>query len=94
MYPFIVKVHYWDDIHTPAERRSTYALLYAETFSEAANKIEEYFGDILDDMKIICAGDADTLFEVSSKIAEALIIGLGNYKDGLKHIQESEEFQE
>ena len=91
MYPFIVKVHYYDDIHTPAETKHTYVLLYAESFSDAAMQTEEYFGDSLEDMKIMCVSDCDSLFEVSGKIADALIVGLGNYKDGIRRIHEAEE---
>ena len=90
MYPFVVKVHYWDDIHTPAKMRHTHVLVYAESFSDAASQIEHYFGDDLEDLKIMSAGDEGTLFEVSGHVADALIVGLGNYKDGIKHIQERE----
>ena len=91
MYPFIVKVHYSDDIHTPAEIRHTHVLIYADSFADAAKRTEDYFGNDLDDMKIMCAGDQDTLFEVSGKVADALLIGLGNYRDGIAHMREAEE---
>ena len=89
MYPFIVKVHYWDEIHTPAEIRHTHVLVYAESFADAADRIERYFDDDIEDMKIMSAGDQYTLFEVSGKVADALIIGLGNYKDGIAHMREA-----
>ena len=91
MYPFVVKVHYWDDVHTPAKVRHTHVLVYAESFAAAAAKTETYFGDSLEDMKVMCAGDEGTLFEVSGHVADALIVGLGNYKDGIEHIREKEE---
>jgi len=96
MFPFIAKVHYYEDNSDSAvlERKHTHVLLYAETFADAAAQVEEYFGVDMDDMKLWAVGDEGTFFEVSGTVADAIRAGLGNYKEGVKILEEVNEGEE
>lgn len=90
MYPFVVKVEYWDDFETPWTRARLNILVYADTFAEAAARIEDRYVDNIESIEVIACGDNSQLFEVSDKIANALIEGSGNYREGRKILQERE----
>lgn len=96
MYPFIAKVHYYEENGDSVilERKRTHLLLYAESFSDAAAQVERYFGTGMEDMKLWAIGDEGTFFEVSGAVASALRAGLGNYKDGISILSEVEENEE
>ena len=93
MFPFIAKVHYYEEKEDDVilERKHTHVLLYANTFAEAATQVEEYFGVDMEDLKLWCIGDEGTFFEVSGSVADALRAGLGNYHDGVKILAEVNE---
>lgn len=50
MYPTIVTVEYWDEdehcLNTEA------ALIYAGNFADAAERVEDYYGDTIESMRI------------------------------------------
>ena len=96
MYPFVVKVKYLNDLdfETPATYDHLNLLIYADTFADtfakAAARIEDRYIDNIESIEVIPCGDSSQLFEVSDKIANALIEGSGDYAEGKKIIQEKE----
>lgn len=50
MYPTIVTVEYWDGDECTLKTEGV--LIYAESFASAAEKIENYYGDTIESMKI------------------------------------------
>ena len=90
MYPFVVKVDYWNDFETPWTRAHLNLLVYADTFAEAVARIEDRYVDNIESIEVVACGDSSQLFEVSDKIANALIEGSGDYAEGKKIIQEKE----
>ena len=85
MYPYIVKVEYWNDITDPWTLEHLQVLLYADSITEAVSKFENArYVDNIESIKAICAGDENTFFEVPGHIAKILATGYGNYRDGLK----------
>ena len=50
MYPTIVIVEYWDE--DARTLKSEGVLIYAESFAGAAEQIENYYGHIIESMKI------------------------------------------
>ena len=84
MYPFVVKVKYWDDYHEPWELKKINILLYAEDFTDAANKIEHRYVDNIEYISVSAVADEGMFFEVPEEIADALIAGEGDYSLGVK----------
>lgn len=93
MYPFVAKVHYWNDWDDEVNWKleHTHVLVYGESFADAAARIEKHFGKNLEDLKLWCVGDAGQLFEVPGRIAEAFIVGCGDYRDGKANMKAREE---
>lgn len=89
MFPFIVKVRFYDEINEKMD--TTHCLVYADSFTEATRQIDEYFGGDQEEMRIRMCGEEHTFFEVNKDVADALYIGCGNYKDGIKNIKAMEE---
>lgn len=51
MYPTLCKVEYWDENQTKIDN----CLIYADSFVEAAQKMEDYYGDTMESLTIqIC----------------------------------------
>lgn len=91
MYPFIIKVHYWDEYEEPWALKHIQVLLYAPTAADAVRQFEtsNYVKNI-DDIKAIYAGCEDQLFEIPGHIAKILAAGAGIYHDGLEELQGNE----
>lgn len=49
-YPVLAKVTYWDEVN--GKHCTRVNLLSAYSFSEAAQQLESYYGDCLEDMKL------------------------------------------
>lgn len=81
MYPFVCGTRYWDEIDH--EEKNTYLLLYSHSFSDAMSAIEDYFGENLISANIHCIAEEGSYFEVSEKVATALVKGGGIYEDGI-----------
>ena len=47
-YPTLCKVEYWDD----NQMRTDNCLIYADSFTAAAQQIEEYYGDEIESLSI------------------------------------------
>ena len=87
MYPFILKLEYWDDYETPWVKRHMHILLYAESMAAAVAKAEESnYVDNLETVKVMSVADSGTFFEVPGHIAKILIAGAGNYRQGLEEL--------
>lgn len=87
MYPFILKLEYWDDYKTPWVKRHMHILLYAESMAAAVAQAEEsHYVDYLDNVKVMSVADSGTFFEVPEHIAKILIAGEGNYHRGLEEL--------
>ena len=84
MYPFVVKVKYWDDYYEPWKLTDMNVLLYAESFTDAADKIEHRYIDNIESLSVHSVADEGMFFEVSEDIADALILGEGDYSLGVK----------
>ena len=82
MYPFVVKVHYYNDV---GDLERTHLLVYAKSFAEVTKTVEDYIRDI-DNIKITLVGDSGQLFEVNGAIAKALIAGASDYKCGVANL--------
>ena len=50
MYPTIVTVEYWDEDEKILKTEGV--LIYAESFANAAEQVEEYYGNMIESMKI------------------------------------------
>lgn len=50
MYPTIVTVEYWDEGEHCLETET--ALIYAGSFTDAAECVEDYYGNLIESMKI------------------------------------------
>ena len=50
MYPTIVTVEYWDEGEHCLKTEA--ALVYAKSFTDAAERVENYYGDTIESMKI------------------------------------------
>lgn len=48
MYPTLCKVEYWDE----GEIKTDNCLIYADTFVDAAQKIEDYYGKEIESLSI------------------------------------------
>lgn len=48
MYPTLCKVEYWDEIQLKTDN----CLIYADSFVEAAQKIEDYYGKEIESLSI------------------------------------------
>lgn len=90
MYPFIVKIVYWDDFDTPWVKNHTHVMLYAESMSAAVAQVEKsnYVPNI-EALEIMSAGDASQMFEIPGHIAKILVAGGGNYREGLREVKSS-----
>lgn len=88
MYPFIVKIVYWDDFDAQWVKNHTHIMLYAESLSAAVAKVEEanYVPNI-ESVEVISAGDAGQMFEIPGHIAKIFVAGDGNYHDGLLKVK-------
>ena len=86
MYPFVVKVKYWDDFFEPWVLTDMNVLVYAESFTEAVDMIEHRYVDNIESISVHSVADKGMLFEVPEVIADALILGEGNYEKGLKKV--------
>lgn len=87
MYPFVAKVKGYSESMTKEyhyESFRTCMLIYAETFAEAMNQIEDYFGDELESCALECVGDFGTKFEIPYDFAQYFIKGEGNFSNGLQ----------
>ena len=87
MYPFVVKVKYWDDFEPKWTLEHMNVLVYADTFAEAASMVENGYVDHIESIKVIACGEEGQLFEVSGEIAKALIEGGGDYKFGINEMR-------
>ena len=84
MYPFVVKVKYWDDFYEPWALTSMNVLVYAESFTAAADMIENHYVDNIESISVHAVADEGMLFEVTEEIADTLIFGEGDYAHGVK----------
>ena len=50
MYPTIVTVEYWDEDEKILKTEGV--LIYAESFANAAEQVEEYYGNTIESMRI------------------------------------------
>lgn len=50
MYPTIVTVEYWDEDESCLKTEAV--LIYAGSFADAAERIEDYYGDTIGSMRI------------------------------------------
>ena len=90
MYPFILKLEYWDDIEPEWKFAHIHVLVYAETMSAAVAQVESSnYVPNLENVKVISAGDDGQLFEIPGHIAKILAAGGGNYREGLREIKSS-----
>ena len=48
MYPTLCKVEYWDDDQLKKDN----CLIYADNFVEAAQRMEDYYGDTMESLSI------------------------------------------
>ena len=88
MYPFILKLEYWDDIEPEWKFAHIHVLVYAETMSAAVAQVESSnYVPNLENVKVISAGDDGQLFEIPGHIAKILAAGGGNYRDGLREVK-------
>lgn len=71
MYPFVVKITYWDDIYNTFKPLNL--LMYAESFAAVVKSIEDKYVDGIESLSIHCVGDSVQLFEVSNFIADLII---------------------
>lgn len=71
MYPFVIKITYWDDISNTLKPLNL--LIYAESFAAAVKSIEDKYVDGIESLSIHCVGDSVQLFEVSNFIADLII---------------------
>ena len=98
MYPFIVKVEYWDDCQEPWILRHNHVILYAESMTEAISIVEhQHIFDNIETMKVSAAGDTGNVFSVPGHIAKILLAGSGDYRDGLlltRHANISEKLRQ
>lgn len=70
MYPTLCKVSYYDeDAHII---RHENILIYADTFAEAAEKMESYYGNVIDTLSISMYGEGG-LWRVSEDQVESII---------------------
>ena len=90
MYPFILKLEYWDDFKEPWKFAHTHVLVYAESMSAAVAQVESsnYIPN-LENVKVISAGDNSAMFEIPGHIAKILAAGGGNYHEGLREVKSS-----
>ena len=91
MYPFVVKVKYWDDFEPEWTLKHVNILVYADTFAEAASMVENGYIDHIESIKVMACGEEGQFFEVSGEIAKALIEGGGNYKFGINEMRRKNE---
>lgn len=90
MYPFILKLEYWDDIKEPWTFAHIHVLIYAESMSAAVAQVESSnYVPNLENVKVISAGDDGTMFEIPDHIAKILAAGGGNYREGLREVKSS-----
>ena len=90
MYPFILKLEYWDDAEEPWKFAHIHVLVYAESMSAAVAQVEcSNYVPNLENVKVISAGDDGQLFEIPGHIAKILAAGAGNYREGLLEIKSS-----
>ena len=91
MFPFIVKVKYWDDMTDPWKLKNSNLLIYAEDMTAAVGQVERanYFAAV-EKVEVSYAGDEGSFFEVPGHIAEVLLAGSSHYKFGLKRVKSAE----
>lgn len=90
MYPFILKLEYWDDCKEPWKFTHTYVLNYAESMSAAVAQVESSnYVPNLENIKVISVGDDGMMFEIPGHIAKILAAGGGNYCEGLREVKSS-----
>ena len=70
MYPFVVHIEYYE---TPCQTKTTNILTYARNFTEIAEQMEKYFGDLLESITIHIVGDDISYFEVPDGLAAKFI---------------------
>lgn len=80
MAPYIAKVKYYID---DKEQHEVF-LLYGETIVDIAKEVENICHP--EDVRIICVGCDGDVFSVPDEIADAIMLGTGDYDTGLKII--------
>ena len=88
MYPFILKLEYWDEVEPEWKFAHTHVLVYAESMAAAVAQVESSnYVPNLENVKVISAGDYGSMFAVPGHIAKILAAGGGNYREGLREIE-------
>jgi len=87
MLPFIAKVHYYNEATYPATLEHTSVLLYGDSFAQATQIMEDYFGNDIESIKLTCVACEGTFFEVPNHIAEVFIAGEGDFRNGKKNLK-------
>lgn len=88
MYPFIVTVDYYDDSKTIWDLTHINLLIYAETFAQAAARIEDgnYVSNI-ENIHVLSAGEEGSYFEIPDEMIDIFTLGGGSYTDGAEIIE-------
>ena len=90
MYPFILKLEYYDDAEPERKLAHIHVLVYAESLSAAVAQVEHpNYVPNLENVKVLSAGEDGTMFEIPGHIAKILAAGGGNYRDGLREVKNS-----
>lgn len=69
---YLYKATYWDDFQNVVA--SDWGAVYADSFAEAGNQIEDYYGEDLDTLKLECFDcglltfDADTYKKIKEQM--------------------------
>ena len=81
MYPFVVKVKYWDDFEPEWTLKHVNILVYADAFAEAASMVENGYIDHIESIKVMACGEE----------GQTLIEGGGDYKFGINEMRRKNE---
>jgi len=79
MYPFVCGITYYNEYEH--DEITVYNLLYAASFAEAMNQIEEVYRDDMISCNIHAVAESGSLFEVTADVATALVKGMGIMSD-------------